>query len=181
MLTGMVSPVEKIPQLGALIFGVPLAELVPMREKALLGTGLLLVAAAATETCIEFLSFNRIEQRHGLEGIAGGKGAFLLFHAARIDGCLHGSDHQTRAEFFRKSVAIFNGLGEVVAGVHMEQRKWNFCRPESLTGQMSHHDRILTAGKKQRGVLKLRGGFTKDVDGLRFDLVQMVERISWHV
>ena len=67
MLTGMLFSVEKIPQLGALVFWVPLAEFIAVREKALLGSGLLFIAATATEAGVELLCFDRVEKRDGLE------------------------------------------------------------------------------------------------------------------
>ena len=58
MDTGVVD----IPQLGALVLGVPLVELVAEGEDTLFGTALFLVAAGATEGSVEFILVEGVEQ-----------------------------------------------------------------------------------------------------------------------
>jgi hypothetical protein len=41
----VLAAVKDIPELGALVLGIPLAKIVAVREEALLGTGFFLVAA----------------------------------------------------------------------------------------------------------------------------------------
>jgi len=53
VLARAVARVEDVPQLGALVLGVPLAEVVAQADDALLGAGLLLVAATAPEDPVE--------------------------------------------------------------------------------------------------------------------------------
>ena len=55
--------VEQIPQLGPLVLGVPLAEAVAEGEDALLGAGLLLVAARAPDGRVESALAQRVQQR----------------------------------------------------------------------------------------------------------------------
>jgi hypothetical protein len=90
MLAGAMQAVVEIPELGALVFGVPLAEAVPEAEEALLGAGLFLVAPGAAQRAVELEFGNGIEQGDGLEGIAAGIGAFFLLGPALADGILDG-------------------------------------------------------------------------------------------
>ena len=72
-----VPAVVEVPELRALPARVPLAELVAQAEHALLGAGLLLVAARAPEDGVEAVLGDRVEQRHGLQRVpaaAGGVG-----------------------------------------------------------------------------------------------------------
>ena len=45
----MLAAVEEVPELGALVLRIPLAELVAVAKEALLGTGLFLVTTAAPQ------------------------------------------------------------------------------------------------------------------------------------
>src|SRR5581483_2063652 len=58
------------PQLGALVLGVPLAEVVPEGEDALLGPGLLLVPPGAPEGGVEALLLDGPQERGGLQPVA---------------------------------------------------------------------------------------------------------------
>src|SRR5690606_5035533 len=75
--------VVKVPQLGALVLRVPLAELVAEGEDPLLGPGLLLVAPGAAEDGVDLVLLDRVEQRHGLEPVAGGPPAGVLGYLRR--------------------------------------------------------------------------------------------------
>ena len=69
MLARAVAAVVEVPQLGALVARVPLAELVAQGEDPLLGPGLLLVAAAAAEDGVEAVVGDRVEQRQVCSGL----------------------------------------------------------------------------------------------------------------
>ena len=143
MLAGVLATVEQVPEFGALIFGVPLTEVIAVREKALLGTGFLFIASTATETGIVLMLFDGIEQSDRLQLIARGIRAFFLDHATGIDRFLDRSDHQARADFFDKFIAIGHGLVEIVAGIHVDQGERHFGGPERLAGEPSHDNRVL--------------------------------------
>ena len=72
VLAAVDAAVVEGPQLGALHLGVPLAELVAVGVDALLGAGLLLVAAAATEGGGEAVLLDGVEQGADLEAVAAG-------------------------------------------------------------------------------------------------------------
>ncbi len=63
MLARPLPAVVQIPEFRALVLRVPLAELVAVAEDALLGTGLLLIAAGTADGAIDFVRFNGIQQR----------------------------------------------------------------------------------------------------------------------
>ena len=75
--------VVDVPQLGALVLRVPLAELVAEREHPLLGPGLLLVPAGAAEHRVEPVLLDRVEQGGGLQPVTAGPPAGLLGDPAR--------------------------------------------------------------------------------------------------
>ena len=75
MLTGGVPSVVQVPQLGTLLARVPPAERVAQAEDPLLGPGALLVAATAAEHRVEPVLGDCVEQRLGLQRVAGPVGA----------------------------------------------------------------------------------------------------------
>src|SRR6476619_4112336 len=96
MLTGAVARVEEVPQLGALVLRVPLAELVTEGDDPLLGARLLLVAPAAAEDPVEAVVVDGVEQRQGLQRVAGAVGA--LAQPAVVDVVLHARHDQAQVE-----------------------------------------------------------------------------------
>ena len=180
MLAGVVSPVEEIPEFGALVFGIPLAELITVRKEALLGAGLFLITAAATEAGVEFVLLDGVEKGNGLKLVAGGVGPLLLLHAALVDRVLDEADHEPGSEFFGKGIAVVERLLEIMSGVHMQEQERNFRRPERLRREVGHDDGILATREKQGGVLELGRRLTQDVNGFGFEVVEMVELVVRH-
>ncbi len=72
VLTRTNSPVVEVPELGALVAGIPLPELVAEREDALLGACLVFVATSASEAGVEPVLGDGVEQRHRLQAVARG-------------------------------------------------------------------------------------------------------------
>ena len=66
------------PELGALVFGVPLAGGVAEAVDALLGAGLFFVAAGSAEGCVEASGFEGVEEGAGLEEAAAVLGAEVV-------------------------------------------------------------------------------------------------------
>ena len=64
---GLDAAIEDVPQLRALVLGIPLAQTVAEGEDALLGAGFLLVAPRSTESGIVVAFAQRVEQGLGLE------------------------------------------------------------------------------------------------------------------
>ena len=61
VLAVVLAPVEDVPKLGPLVLRVPLAEGIAVGEKALLGAGFLLVAAATTESSVVLAFFQSLK------------------------------------------------------------------------------------------------------------------------
>ena len=117
--------------------------------------------------------FDRVEQRDGLQLVAAGVVAFFFLHTTIVDGLLHEADGQRRADLLHEPVAVFHGLREIVAGVHVKQREGQLRRIERFACEPGHDDGILAAGKQKRGLLELRSGFAQDVNGLGFEELKM--------
>src|SRR5690606_27689243 len=77
VLIGAVPTVVEVPQLRALPARLPLAEGVAQAEDPLLGAGPLLVAAATAEHRVEAVVPDRVQQRSGLQRVAGAVRALL--------------------------------------------------------------------------------------------------------
>src|SRR5690606_36168728 len=89
VLTWRLPAVEQVPQLGALVLRIPLAEAVAVGEKSFLGACLLLIAASAAKGRIDLELTERVEECDGLEAVAAGIGAGFLLRASLIDRVLH--------------------------------------------------------------------------------------------
>ena len=173
MLAAADAAVVEVPQLGALVLGVPLAEVVAEGEDPLLGPGALLVAARAAEGRVEAVLLDGVEQRHGLQPVARGARAGLLDRLAGVDRVLHVGDDQARAELLHAPVAELERLREVVAGVHVHEREREAARPEGLLGQAQQDDRVLAAREQQDRALELGGDLAHDEHGLRLEGAQV--------
>ena len=116
-----------------------------MREEALLGARLLLVAAAAAKRRVDLQLIDGIEQRHGLERVSACGGSGLLDDAPLVDRVLHPGHQEARAGATRELVAKIQRLLEVVSRVDVQQRKGEPGGKEGFLRQVHHHDRILSA------------------------------------
>ena len=114
--------VEQRPQLGALLLRLPLAEAVAVAEDALLGARLLLVAPRAAHQHVEAVFLDRFEQRHGLVAVARFE-RVRQAHRAALDRVFQVADDEALAHLGHAPVAELDHLGEVVAGVHVQQRE----------------------------------------------------------
>jgi hypothetical protein len=78
------------------------------------------------------------------------------------------------------AVAELIQLGEVVAGVDIQQRQRQFGRAEGLLGEPQEADGVLPAGEEQGGPLKFTRHLAHEVDGLGFEVLQVVEVVGSH-
>ena len=104
VLAGVEAGVVEVPDLRALVLGVPLAEAVAEAEEALLGAGLLLVAPRAADAAVEAELLDGRQQRGNLQAVAAdlaGRG-----HRGAVgDGALDGADDELAAQFRGAAVA----------------------------------------------------------------------------
>ena len=84
------------------------------------------------------------------------------------------------AELRGAAVAELVQLGEVVPGVDVEQRHRDVGRAKGLLRQAQQADGVLAAGEQQRGPLEFRGDLAHHVDGLGFEILEVVEVIAVH-
>src|SRR5699024_9567118 len=118
------------PQLGALVLRVPLAELVAVGVDALLGAGLLLVAATASECCGEVVLLDRVQERADLEPVAARLA--VVCDDAALDRLIHRRDDHAYAEVINPRVARREHLGEVESRVDLENGERDPRRVERL-------------------------------------------------
>ena len=97
--------VVEVPELGALVLGVPLAGLVAEGEDALLGAGFFFVAACSAEGCVEAVLAEAVEEGGGLEQAAAALGSEGYGVGSVGEGLFVAPDAQVEAEFFREVIA----------------------------------------------------------------------------
>ena len=140
-----VHAVEQIPKLGALVLGVPLAEIVAVGEEAFLGTGLFFVAPRPADARIELVFFDGVDERRRLEAVAARVRAGFFLDFAGVDGRLDAADDETGAESFDEVVAELDRLGKVVSRVDVHERHWDASRCKGLRREVGHHDAVLSS------------------------------------
>ena len=121
MLARRVPAVVQAPQLRPLPARIPAAEGVAQREDPLLRAGPLLVAPGAADHRVEPLVGDGVEQRHGLQRVAGAVGP--LGEPAVVDPVLHLRHLQPQVPVSHDPVPVLEHLGEVVPGVDVQQRE----------------------------------------------------------
>ncbi len=173
MLAGPVPRVVQVPQLGALVAGIPLPELVAQAHHPLLGPGLLLIASAAAEDRVEAVLGDRVQQGLGLQRVAGAVGSFQ--QPSVIQVVLHPRHEQPDAEPLDFCVTVGQHLGEIVAGVDVQQRERHPAGPEGLRGQVQQHGGVLAAAEQQHRPFQLGDRLPNDVQRLRLQQVEVVK------
>lgn len=173
MLTRLQAGVEQGPQLGALGLRLPLAEAVTVGEDALLGTGLFLVAAGATDQGVEAELVDGFHQGDRLVHVARFAGVGQA-HGAALHGVFHAAHDQFGAKFAGALVAEVGYLREVVPGVDHQQRVGDPAPAEGLLGAFEQHQRILAAREEKRGPLEGGSDLSQDEDGFFFQGVQVL-------
>ncbi len=171
-------PVVERPEFGPLVLRIPLTELVAEAEEALLGAGLLLVAAGPTEGGVEAVLLDGVEQRRGLQAVARCPRARLLDDAALGDRVFDAGHDQALAELGDAAVAELDRFGEVVPGVDVHDREGELAGAKGLLGEAQQDDRVLAAAEQQHWALEGRGDFAHDEDGLGFDGVEVGQLVA---
>jgi hypothetical protein len=159
------------------VLRVPLAELVAEREDPLLRPGLLLVPPRAADAGVEAVLGDGVEERHRLVPVPRLE-RVREHHLAGADRVLDGPDDEPLAELRRAAIPEGDHLGVVVAGVHVQEREGEAGRPERLLGEPEQADRVLAPGEQEHRVRALSGDLAEDVDRLRFEPVEVGERLS---
>ena len=173
-MLALVDPaVVERPQLGTLVLGVPLPEVVAEGEHPLLGPGLVLVAPGTAEAGVEAVLGDGVEQGDRLQPVAGGQGPAHLGRPALVDGLLDAGHDEPLAQLGHPPVAELERLGEVVAGVDVHHREGELGRPERLLGQAQQDQRVLAAAEEEHRALQLGRHLPHDVDRLRLEGVEV--------
>ena len=176
MLARTHAALVQLPQLGTLGLGVPLPERVAEREHPLLGPGLVLIPASATEGGVEPVGVDGIEQGRRLQAVARGDRPRVC-HPALLDGVLHARDQQAGALGLDLCVPVVEHLGEVVARVHVEHREGDLPWLERLGRQMQQDGRILSSAEEEHRPLRLGGHLADDEDGQRLQQIEVPQGV----
>src|ERR687898_542754 len=173
-----VAAVVEGPELGPLVLGVPLAEVVAEAEHALLGPGLLLVAPGAAEHGVEPVLVDRPEQEHCLDAVAAGPRTGVIDDLPGVDGVLHARDDEPHAQLGHPPVAVLEHLGEVVTRVDVHHRERQLGRGERLDGQVQHHRRVLATREQHDRPFELGRDLANDVDRLGLERLEVRQLVA---
>ncbi|MCY1431938.1 hypothetical protein D9M71_479170 [compost metagenome] len=162
-----------MPELRALLLGVPAVLLGAQRKHPLLGPRLFLVAPGAAERGIETVVVQGLFQALGLphigvQGRAVDERVDGLFHAFGVD--VH---QQFQAQAFGGLVAKGDHFAKLPGGVHVQQGEGRLARGEGLHRQVQHDRAVLADGVEHHRVFTLGHHFTDDLDAFRFQPLQM--------
>ena len=96
------------------------------------------------------------------------------------DRVLDGANNELAAQFLGAPVAKLIQLRKMVPRVHIQEGHRNIRRAEGLLREPQQADGVLATREKQCRPLKLRGDFAHDMDGLGFEILEVVEVVVAH-
>ncbi len=150
------SRVVHTPKLRPLILRIPLSCRIAEAVHPLLCAALLFVAPRSAKRRVEPALCQRIQQAPRLQQTA----AVLRSQRVRIrprrNRLLIPVNDQLCPDLLCISITKGNHLGKLIARIHVQQRKWNLARIESLLRQPQHHARILADRVQHHRPRKLR-------------------------
>jgi hypothetical protein len=161
--------VKKVPQLGPLVFGIPLPKAVAKRIHALLGPRFFFIPAGSSKRCVVAPFRQGVEQRASLEQPAAFLGTQPKRVGAIVDGLLVDVNDELGADFLRKPVTELYHFTKLIGRVDVQQGKWDFAGIERLLRQPHHHRRVLADGVEHDGPLKLRCNLAHDENTFGFE------------
>ena len=93
-------------------------------------------------------------------------------------------DDEVGADLLGVGVAEGDHLGELVAGVDVEEGKRDLAGVEGLLGEAEHDGRVFADRVEHDGVGKFSDGLAEDGDGFGFEGLEVIEakgRAGWGV
>ena len=178
-LAGLGAGVVEPPQLGALGLGVPPVLGGADGEDALLGPGLLLVAAGATEGEVEAVLVEGLLEPLGLPDVGVHRRAVVERVDAALDGVGVLVDQQVHPDLVGHLVAELVHRLELPRRVDVEQRERRHRRIEGLGGEVQHAGAVLADRVEHHRLLGFRDGLSEDLDALGLQALEVGQ--SGHV
>ena len=132
-------------------------------EHALLGAGLLFVAARATDGGVATVLVERLLERLGLHDVGVARAMRERRDARGLAG-LVGVDDELGVEALRGLVAELDHLLELPARVDVQQRERDAAREERLAGQVQQDRGVLADGIHEQRLGELGRHLAEDVD-----------------
>lgn len=146
-------------------------ELVAERIDTFFRPALLFIATGASESGIELIFIERMQQRLRLHQVRMHLASVRERPYTGIE-CLHiGFHDQVPSEFLRIVVAELNHLLKLPFGIDVHQRERDFSRRKSLFCQANHDGRVFSDRIKHHRILKLGSYLPDDMDRLCFQLL----------
>jgi hypothetical protein len=110
-----------------------------------------------------------------LQGIATWVFASSVLQTLPSNGIYHISDDELFAQLGRQTVAVFNDFREIMARVHMYQRKWKPARTKGFLRQFHQSNGVFATREQERRAFELPSHFSQDMDGLCFEMIEIIE------
>ena len=170
-LPRLYSGIVEVPQLRALVLGIPAVIGAAKGKNPLLGSGFFLVPAGSAEGGVELVAVQRLLQSLGLHDVgverrAVGKGGNPLADPLLVD--MH---DEVQAAFGRHPVTELDHLAEFPGSVNVQQGKWRRGRVKGLACQVQHDRRVLADGVEHHRVGEFGHHLADDVDTFCFELL----------
>ena len=169
--------VVEVPEFGALVLRVPAMLRIAEAEHALLGAGLLFVAARATDGGIAAVLVERLLERLGLHDVGVARAMRERRNARGLAGFVR-VDDELGVEALGGLVAERDHFLELPARVDVQQREGNAAREEGLAGQVQQDRGVLADGIHEQRLGELGRHFAEDVDALGLEPGQVGQ--LWH-
>ena len=173
--------VEDVPQLGPLIFRIPLSEFIAERVDALLGARFLFVAPRSAKRGVIAACRQRVKQRTRFQKSAASFRAEFERTRAVVHGLLVGMNDEVGADLTGKAVAKINHFAKFVSGVDMQERKRQLAREKCLLREPHHDGTVLADRVKHHGLFKFGDHLAQDVDAFCFKHAEMGQCSGLHV
>ena len=161
--------VVEAPELWPLVFGIPLALRIAEAVDAFLGARFFFVAAGTAEGCVVASGLEGVEQGAGLEEAAAVLGSEGVGVGTVGDGLFVAVDDEVGADFASVGVAEGDHLGELVAGVDVEEGEGDLAGEEGLLGEAEHDAGVFADGVEHDRAGELGDSLAEDGDGFGFE------------
>ena len=174
VLAGRVPAVVQVPQLGALPARVPLPNASRSEKIRSLARARSSSRRAPPNTASNRLVGDGVEQRHGLQRVAGA--VRPLGEPAVVDVVLHLGDRAAAGRTRRRPRSRKSSTsGKLCPVSTCSSENGTGAGPERLERQVQHQHRVLAAGEQDHRPVELAGHLAEDVDRLGLERVERVE------
>jgi hypothetical protein len=97
------------------------------------------------------------------------------------DRVLHFPDDQLPAQLLGAAVAKLVELRKMMTRIHIQERHRNVRRAKRFLRETQEADRVLAAGKQERGAFEFPRHFPHDVNRFGLEMLEVIQVVALHV